>query len=208
VTGRFAETASRDALQVAISDLAGERPVRIEADILNSSLCLIDAAFNKSKSGGFDVRLGFGKRLGENSTGIYIVGDNPVIDVAMPELIQSGYLYVSVVDVKGVVFHMLPNRTRRDNAIETLKSEAKDGFVRVAYSISEATENGRLAFTVDDSVLGKSRVIVLYSDQPLFGELRPTSESTESYVEALEAVSVKGELSVRSVDTGLITTKR
>ena len=208
VTGRFAETASRDALQVAISDLAGERPVRIEADILNSPLCLIDAAFNKSKSGGFDVRLGFGKRLGENSTGIYIVGDNPVIDVAMPELIQSGYLYVSVVDVKGVVFHMLPNRTRRDNAIETLKSEAKDGFVRVAYSISEATENGRLAFTVDDSVLGKSRVIVLYSDQPLFGELRPTSESTESYVEALEAVSVKGELSVRSVDTGLITTKR
>ena len=126
----------------------------------------------------------------------------------MPELTQSGYLYVSVVDVKGVVFHMLPNRTRRDNAIETLKSEAKDGFVRVAYSISEATENGRLAFTVDDSVLGKSRVIVLYSDQPLFGELRPTSESTESYVEALEAVSVKGELSVRSVDTGLITTKR
>lgn len=208
VTGRFAETASRDRLKSAISDLAGERPVRVEADILNPSLCLIDVALHNSKSNGFNVRFGFGDRSGENETGVYVVGDNPVIDVAMPKLIDTGYLYVSVIDVKGVVYHILPNRTRPKNSIDALKLETRNGFVRAAYSIDEARVNGQIAFTVDDSLLGKSKVVVLYSDKPLFEDLRPTSESTESYVEALKAVEDTGKSTVSSVDSALIITKR
>lgn len=57
--------------------------------------------------------------------------------------------------------------------------------IRVAYSIREAQQNGGLAFRVDDSTLGKSKVLVIHSSAPLFNEMRPTSESATSYSEAL-----------------------
>jgi serine/threonine-protein kinase len=126
----------------------------------------------------------------------------------MPKLIDTGYLYVSVIDVKGVVYHILPNRTRPKNSIDALKLETRNGFVRAAYSIDEARVNGQIAFTVDDSLLGKSKVVVLYTDEPLFEDLRPTSESTESYVEALKAVEETGKSTVSSVDSAFIITKR
>ena len=208
VNGRFAQESTRAALQSAISDLAGDRVVRIEAEILNPALCQIDAALPLARQGGFDVRLGYGDRTGENLSGRYVVGDNPVIDVRLPDSADSGFLWVSVVDVKGVVFHMLPNRTRPDNSIATLRQESEGGFVRIAYGIDEAIENGRLAFNVDDSVLGKTKVIVLHSDRPLFDVMRPTTESATSYTEALEAARETGDLVVRSLDSALLTTEK
>ncbi len=207
VNGRFAQETSRSALQVAISDIAGDRPVRVEGEVLNASLCRIDGVLPKAGPGGFDIRLGYGDREGDNLAGVYQVGENPTIDVQLPDEVTDGYLWVSVVDVQGIVFHLLPNRTRPDNSIAALRSEAEDGFVRVAYGLEEAQASGKLAFTVDGSVLGKSKIIALLSDGPLFDELRPTTESVESYAEALITARDTSGVTVSSLDSALLTTE-
>lgn len=209
VTGRFAADETRAGLRSDIAALAGDRPVRVEGEVLNESLCRIDAMLPKAAPGGFDLRFGFGDRAGQNLARRYEVGDNPVIDVRLPDDVDQGYLRVSVIDVQGVVFHLLPNRVRPDNSIEALRAEAgPDGYVRLAYPLEEAEGTGRLAFTVDGSALGKSKVIVLHTDEPLFDELRPTTESVASYADALAKARREGDLSVNSLDSAILITER
>ena len=208
VNGRFGDAAVRDSLEASLKDVAGDRPVRIEGEVLNSTLCQIDALLPRAAPGGYDVRFGYGDRDAINLSGRYKVGENPTIDIRLPEEPAEGYLWVSVVDVQGIVFHLLPNRTRPDNALSTLRSEAKDGFVRVAYGLEEAQTNGLLAFTIDDSVLGKSKILVLESNQPLFDDLRPTTESAASYADALIDARDTGGLYVNHLDTAILETER
>ncbi|WP_299044406.1 serine/threonine-protein kinase [uncultured Tateyamaria sp.] len=207
VTGRFASAETRTALEGSVAALAGDRPVRIEGEVLNDSLCHIDAVLPRAAPGGYDIRLGFGDRPGENLSGRYVVGDNPTIDVKLPEGETEGFLWVSVVDVKGVVFHLLPNRTRPENSLAALRTEADaDGYIRVAYGLDEA--EGRLAFNVDGSVLGKSKILALHSDGQLFDELRPTTESAASYADALIAARNEGGFAVDSLDSAILTTEQ
>ncbi|MFT5065246.1 MAG: hypothetical protein ACI9TA_000859 [Reinekea sp.] len=208
ITGQFVSEDNKAQLQNAIAQAAGDRPIRIEAEVLNPALCQIDVVLPDARPGGIEVRMSYGDREGENLSGTYRVGENPVIDLILPEDMTDGFIWVSVVDVKGVVFHMLPNRTRPDNSVQTLLGEQDGNLIRVAYSIADATENGRLAFNVDDSVLGKSKVIVLYSDRELFGLMRPTSESTASYAQALQDARDTGALVIRSLDSAILTTAR
>jgi hypothetical protein len=79
--------------------------------------------------------------------------------------------------------------------------------VRVAYGLGEAAaEPGRLAFKVDPT-FGKSVVVVLVTDRPLFGELRPTTESVASFAEALEAVLAAGSVKILSITTQFIDSR-
>jgi len=207
VNGRFGLEVTRTALREAISALAGARVVRVEGEVLNASLCRIDMALPRLGPGGFDIRMGYGSRSGDNLSGRYRVNENPVIDIRLPEAVREGFLWVSIVDVKGVVFHLLPNNLRPGNALADLRAEAEGGWLRVAFALDEAGP-GRLAFTVDDSTLGKSKILALHAQGRLFDELRPTSESVESYAEALAAAVASGRFEVRSIDTGILTTVR
>lgn len=208
IVGQLASDAQRDALATAITAIAGERPTQIETDVLNPALCRIDAVLPSAGPGGFDVRMGFGDRPDANPSGSYRPGDNPVIDVVLPDAVEGGYLQVSVVDVKGVVFHLLPNSKRPDNSIATLRREADGDLIRVAYTLEEARGTNRLAFSVDGSTLGKSKVVVVHSDTPLFSELRPTTESAAGYAKALSDAQQNGELEVNTMDTALLITER
>ena len=78
----------------------------------------------------------------------------------------------------------------------------------MAYDLQEAAQNGRLAFRVDDSTLGKSKVIAILSDTPLFDGLRPTSESASGYAEALQEFAESNEMSIRSLDSRILETAR
>ncbi|MGB5556681.1 MAG: serine/threonine-protein kinase [Paracoccaceae bacterium] len=207
VTGKLANAGSRSNLQTAIADIAGDRPVTVDAEVLSDALCEIETTLPKAPSGGFEVRFGFGDRPDRNTTGLYFVGENPVIDVIVPAEVTSGFLWVSVLDVSGNVFHLLPNLNRADNNVATLRDGRSGTFaVRVAFRQSEATDSSKLAFLVDDSTLGKSKIIVLHSDNDLFDGLRPTTESTASYTQALKDALVTGGLRVRSLDSAILTT--
>ena len=153
---------------------------------------------------------GFGDRPDPNPAARYFVGENPVIDVVIPADVTGGNLWVSIVDVTGSVFHLLPNLNRPENDVVTLRAgQTGEVTVRVAYSLAEATGTPKMAFLVDDSIMGKSKIVVLYAPQPVFDTLRPMSESVESFAAALAGQEVQDTPApLFSIDARILTTEK
>jgi serine/threonine protein kinase len=209
VVGRLADPAARVALYDNLAAIVGDRKLTVDAEVLNPNLCLVEAALPDTGPGGFGVRFSFGDRSEPNPSGRYFVGDNPVIDVTIPADIEEGYLWVSLLDVTGNVYHLLPNIGRPGFDIATLRAGTRgDVPVRVAYSVAEAQGTQKLAFLVDDTTLGKSKILVLHADTPLFDELRPTTESAAGFAEALSKRSSSGGLKGLTTDSAILTTER
>ena len=210
VSGRMASDAQRLKLFDALTAVIGDRTALVDVEILNPQLCAIEAALPRAPSRGFGVIFGFGDRPAPNPAARYFVGENPVIDVVIPADVTSGNLWVSIVDVTGSVFHLLPNLNRPENDVETLR-EGKTGevTVRVAYSLAEATGTPKMAFLVDDSIMGKSKIVVLYAPQPVFDTLRPMSESVESFAAALAGQEAQdAPAPLFSIDARILTTEK
>lgn len=208
VRGTLSSPESRSNLQNAISAIAGDRQVRIDTNILNSTLCLIESVMPKAPSSAIDIAFFQGDQgNAPNPNAEFIVGENPVIDVELPAGTIDGYLSVSVLDVSGNVFHLLPNINRQDNSVAALRNGTEGPMsIRVAYSITEAQSNGGLAFRVDDSTLGKTKILAIHSSEPLFSEMRPTSESALSYSEALLAEDRNPASRIYSLDSRILET--
>lgn len=210
VTGRMAEQGSRVRLFDALKTVVGNRDVLVDVEVLNQNLCKIEQALPRAESAGFGVIFGFGDRGDPNPAARYFVGENPAIDIVIPADVTTGYLWVSIVDVTGSVFHLLPNVNRPNNDIESLR-EGKTGEVllRVAYGIEEAKGTTKMAFLVDDSVLGKSKVVVLHAEEPVFDSLRPISESTDSFAAAVGSQEDGTNMvEVFSIDSRILTTEK
>ncbi|UWQ56380.1 serine/threonine protein kinase [Leisingera caerulea] len=210
ISGRVASTATRLELFDALRALAHERQVVLDVEVLNDSLCVVEQHLPKAPSGGAEVEFAVGGSSVEpNPSGRFFVGENPVIDVVLPGDVTDGYLTVSVLDVSGNVFHLLPNIARPDNAVASLRDGAAgDVPVRVAYSLEESSSGGGIAFKVDDSTLGKSKVLVLHSSEPLFDGMRPTSESAVGFAEALQASYEADSSRIRSLDSRILVTAK
>lgn len=209
VVGRLADPAARVALYDSLAALVGDRKVTVDAEVLNPNLCLVEAALPDTGEGGFGVRFSFGDRTEPNPTGRYFVGENPVIDVTIPAGVEDGYLWVSLLDVTGNVYHLLPNIGRPDFDVAGLRAGATGEVpVRVAYSVAEAQGTPKLAFLVDDATLGKSKILVLHADTPLFDELRPTTESAAGFAKALSERSLAGGLQGLTTDSAILTTEK
>jgi eukaryotic-like serine/threonine-protein kinase len=209
VTGRVAETATRVGLFDALHTVAGARKIILDVEVLNPTLCLIEQNLPNAPASDIKIAYSVGDSGEPNSSGRFFVGENPVIDVVLPADVTEGYLNVSILDVSGNVFHLLPNINRQDNLVSALRA-GQDGTadVRVAYSLAEAASNGRLAFRVDDSTLGKSKVIVLHSAEPLFDVMRPTSESALGFAEALKEHFEANNSSIQSLDSRILVTAK
>lgn len=199
---------SRAALANALSAIIGSRSLDIDVDILNTTLCLIESVLPKAPTSANDVAFFQGDQNNNpNPTGQFLVGENPVIDVEIPAEVTDGFLTVSVLDVSGNVFHLLPNINRPDNSVQNLRDgESGPTSIRVAFSIQESQKTGGLAFRVDDSTLGKSKVLVIHSSAPLFTEMRPTSESATSYSEALLGEDRNMAARIFSLDSRILET--
>lgn len=205
ISGKLADVASQVALNDALTAALGPRTLRIEVEVLNPTLCTVDAALPNAPQGGFDITFGFGDRPDANPTGRYFVGENPVIDVTIPADVTDGYLYVSALDVSGSVFHLLPNLNREDNSIATLRAgRSGPATVRVAHSEADAKASGALAFVVDDTSLGKTRLLIIHAKEPIFDALRPTTESAAGYAQALKSLTAP----VASLDSRILTTAK
>ncbi|MEC7256678.1 MAG: serine/threonine protein kinase, partial [Pseudomonadota bacterium] len=209
ISGRVGETATRVQMFDQLRALAGARKIVLDVEVLNPTLCLIESHLPNAPSGDVGIAYRVGERDEPNPSGRFFVGENPVIDVIIPSDVTDGFLNVSILDVSGNVFHLLPNLNRQDNSVAALRDgQGGEVPVRVAYDLKEAAQNGRLAFRVDDSTLGKSKVIAILSDKPLFDGLRPTSESASGYAEALQEFAESNESSIRSLDSRILETAR
>ncbi|MWD28992.1 protein kinase [Aquicoccus sp. SCR17] len=207
VQGTLSGEDASGALRQALQGVAGPRPVRIDAEVLNPNLCLIENFLPRAPASDISIRFAEGADATLREDGTYVVGENPVIDVMLPEDVTDGYLSVSILDVTGNVFHLLPNRTRPDNSVEALR-DGREGEVpvRVAFDVASSQEDGTLAFQVDDSTLGKSKVVVIHSTAPLFDSLRPTTESASGYAQALRDNQRSDDARITSLDSRILVT--
>ena len=209
VSGTMAVQDSLTGLNTALTALGGTRPIELDqVALLNPAVCLIENFLPVAPPSDIDIAFRYGDRdNAPNPSGDFLVGENPVIDVELPDNVQAGYLSVAVLDVSGNVFHLLPNVSRPDNDIANIRNgDTGPMSVRVAYSIPESGEHGGLAFRVDEDTLGKSKVIVLHSDLPLFTQMRPTTESAAGYAEALRDQDRNAATQILSLDSRILTT--
>ncbi len=208
IRGNVATGSDLDALRQALAPRLGDRDLRLDTTLLNGQLCVVQSLLPDAPQGPMTIVLGYGDKPEPNMSGKYSVGDNPVIDVLAPASIKDGYLWVAIADVTGNLFNVLPNIKRQDNALSSLGT-ISDGMrtIRVAYSTADgAADPAKLSFAVDNT-FGRSLIIALQTDRPLFSQLRPTTESTKSFAEDLHAVIASGQVSILSTTTRLIDTR-
>ena len=206
VTGRMAEPATAVGMTDAIKAMAGDRQVALDVEMLNPALCLIETNLPNAPAAGIDVVYGFADRADPNPSARYFVGEQPVIDVVLPADMVDGFVSVSVLDVSGSVFHLVPNVNRSENDIATLRAGATGPFtIRVIYPKPSA-DGSEIGFTVDASSLGKTKIVIIHSAAPLFAELRPTEESAGGYAEALRRLADAGTVDILSLDSSILTT--
>ena len=210
VQGLLADPETRVRLFDSLTAIAEDRDIVLRVDVLNPALCTVEAHLPDAAPGGFGTVFGFGDRPEENRLGRYFVGENPVIDVVIPATVTDGFLYVSIIDVSGSVFHLLPNILRPDHSIAGLRAgQTGELPLRVAFTTAERQADASiLAFTVDETVLGQSRLITIHTDAPLFDVMRPTTETAESYAIALEEAQNSGRANILSFDSRIFTTER
>ncbi|TCU24638.1 serine/threonine protein kinase [Rhizobium azibense] len=208
VQGDVASSGDLEAIQQALAPRVGDRELRFDATVLSRQLCVVQELLPDTPQGQMTIVLGYGDRSEPNMSGIYTVGDNPVIDVLAPATVDKGYLWVAIADVTGNLFNVLPNIKRPDHAIAKVGT-VSDGMrtIRVAYPTAEgAADPAKLTFAVDNT-FGRTLIIAMQTDRPLFSQLRPTTESTKSFAEDLRAVIAAGHVSILSMTTRLIDTR-
>lgn len=207
IAGTLSGEATRDSLQAALENSTDGRFVVIDADILNPTLCLAENYLPTAPESDIEISFKNGLTGDEVTSGEFVVGDNPVIDVIIPDSVTTGFISVSVLDVSGDVFHLIPNIARPDNSVETLR-QGQSGKValRAAYAMDEPKEEGAIAFTVDGSSLGKSKILVMHSFAPLFRQMRPRAESAVGYTEAL--AEREADQLIESLDTRILSTSQ
>ncbi len=187
VTGDVADTTDIAATQSALEPMIGERDLRMETRVLNDDLCAIRAVLPAARQGAVSIWLGRGASGEPVLTGVYRTGENPVVDIQLPETITGASLWVMVVDNTGKVFNILPNINHTEHIIDTL-GQVENGLrrVRVLWPIEALQQDPkRLAIQVDADNYGKSEVVAILSQDPLFDMRRPRDESVASLAKAL-----------------------
>ena len=206
VTGRLAQAERQVQLFDALTAVAQGRKIDLNIEVLNPALCLIETTLPTARAGAFTFDFGFGDRADPNPSGRYFVGENPVIDLVIPAAVTDGFISVAIIDVSGNVYHLLPNMNRAAHDVAKLRAGAKGDFkLRIAYPVAQNADPSRIAFLIDPTTLGKSKVVVIHSDQPLFTELRPTTESVGGYAAALKKEAEAGTLQIRSISSAILT---
>lgn len=192
VRGDLAAPGEAERVTASLASVVGDRPVTMEAQVLNEDLCAVRALLPPLPTAAMSIRLSEGATAEANLAGVFRVGDNPVVDVDLPASVE-GWLWVILVDNTGEVFNLLPNIALPEHRVTEL-GEVANGLrrIRVLFSTDEfRADSTRLAFRISEEDFGKSEVIALLSREPLFPMRRPRDESVESFAqglrEALEA---------------------
>lgn len=214
VTGAVAQQADIEAIRAALQARIGDRTARLDLAVLNPELCTVQALLPQVPIGPLSIVFGNGATDSDtvtpNMAGVFAVGDHPVVDVLAPGDLAQGYLWVAVADISGKVYNLLPNQARPEQALARLG--ALDGAVRrirVLYPPREtsATDYSRPGVSVD-ATFGKTLVLVLQTDKPLFATLRPIEELVELFAKGLREALDSGGTRVVSVTSRLIDTKQ
>ncbi|MBL1435885.1 MAG: protein kinase [Rhodobacteraceae bacterium] len=183
ISGIVARESDVEVFDLVIGEAAPGHAIDYNLGVLNEPVCEVEAILPAPKNNGMELLYSYGQRAGVVGSKAFREGENPVIDVLLPEE-ANGFLYAFYVDAEGQVFHLIPHLSRQTHTVPPI-GESVDGKrkVRLTYPISEAsTEN--LGFRVV-APFGTNIVVAVLSQRPLFDGLRPRAESVAALQEAL-----------------------
>ena len=210
LAGAFASARDGGALQAAMEAAAGDRKVRIDAIALNDVLCAVHRVLPPVPANGQSIWMGYGDTGKINPSGVFHVGDNPIVEVQLPESVADGYLWVVLInDTGGNVYNLLPNRAQEEHAIARIGTLA-DGIrrVRVIHSIADfKADPDKIAFSVTPTDVGRAEIIALVTKTPLFAVRRPRDESVASFAEALAEIAKNEPENILSIATRLLDSR-
>lgn len=188
--GDVAEQASLDRVVQAMTPLIGERPIIQEVRVLNAQLCAIRSVLNGVPTDVVSITMSNGETGERNLSGVFTTGQNPVVDVVIPDRFAQGALWVLAINPDGSVFNVVPNIYNEEFRIDALaNAEAGLHRIRVLHSIEAFSQNNQvLAFRIQEGEYGKSEIVAILSRESLFDGRRPTTESVGSVVQALTEV--------------------
>ena len=190
VTGNVAQDATSAKIAAQLAEIAGDRTLDVATTTLNADLCAVRKVLPDVPDDALSIWMGNGDTGQANPTGVYHVGQNPLVEVQAPATLTEGSLWVAVVDNTGKVFNVLPNiNLEEHDLIDSGIVENGVRRIRVLNSIDDFKKDNRLlAMQVSDGNFGKSEIVAILSRNDLFRIRRPRDESIASFAEALAAI--------------------
>ena len=210
IKGNVAEAGDKARIESALGAVIGSRSLDVDVTVLNSDICAIRDVLPLERTGDMSIRLANGRDGSANLTGVFRTGENPVVDVLVPSTRRNAFLWVMVVDNTGKVFHVLPNINETELRIEALGIiEGGLRKITVLHPRSAlALDPKKLVVEVISGSYGKSEVIAVLSQRPLFDGRRPRDESVISVKEALTEALAGRETEIISIATRIIDSRQ
>jgi eukaryotic-like serine/threonine-protein kinase len=190
VTGSAESSDLVRGLEAALIPLIGDRTLRFSMQTLNPQVCAIRRVLPPLPNNALSIWMGHGSSGEANLTGVFHVGDTPVVDILIPATIPEGRLWVMAVDTTGTIFNLLPNVNQGETDITRLGS-VDNGMRRVRVLFSKAEkklDTSLLAMEVTSDDFGKSEIIAFLTVDEMFEVRRARDESIASLVEDLEKI--------------------
>ncbi|MEL6682856.1 MAG: hypothetical protein AAFQ09_09450, partial [Pseudomonadota bacterium] len=188
ITGNIADPNTQSAIEDTLAPIVGDRAVAFSTQILSPGHCMIRQRLADVPNDVGSLALSDGDTGARNLSGVFRVGQNPVIDLLLPGDLGDGAIWAFFVDAKEKVSGVIPN-VIDDRVLVSQRSDLQDGLhrVRILHTVAEFLEDNRhLATRVTSESLGKSEVFVILSQNPLFEVSRPRSESPGAIVQAID----------------------
>jgi serine/threonine protein kinase len=209
VFGYGAGPEARGKVEAALAAVIGDRRSEVTLTELNPPVCAVRAELPDRSANDISLWFGQGATGETNLSGVFHEGDNPVIEVLAPEGLKGLRLTVFSVEENGDVTSLMPNVFQEENLIDPL-GKIENGLRRITIAHSmfeEGVTERRLAFRVAGPTFGKSGIIAVLSRQPLFDLRRPTAESVEGLVKALQDAGADDSDVIVGVATRLLETR-
>ncbi len=183
VSGIVARESDVDVFDLVLGEAAPGRGIDYNIGVLNPPVCEIESMLPPPEDNGMEILYSYGQKEGEVGAKPFREGENPVIDVLLPQA-ATGFLYAFYVDAEGQVFHLIPHLSRQTHTLPPIGEPVGDKMrVRLTYPVSEASTE-KLGFRVV-APFGTNIVVAVLSPRPLFDGLRPRAESIAALQEAL-----------------------
>jgi hypothetical protein len=209
VSGATEAATAAEAIRARLEPAIGDRGLAIETTALNPDLCAVRRVLPALPSSDLSVWLGDGATGQANLSGVYHVGENPIVEIHAPAGLTEASLWVVLVDNTGKVFNLLPNINAEAQDMAAL-GRIENGVrrIRVLHSIDELRADGKLlAMRISDGDFGKSEIIAILSRRNLFDIRRPRDESVASFAEALAAIQTEAPGNILAVASRLLDSR-
>lgn len=204
--GYVATPSDETGIAQGLQGLVGSREVVTDFSVLNPDLCAIREVLPATQLGAMSIWFGEGPSLDVNLTGVFKIGENPVVDIFVPADQEDAFLWVIAVENTGNVINILPNINDTEQRIGAL-GEIEGGVRRVRVLHPRGTRNKAVS-NLKEGDDGKSEIVAFLSKKPLFDIRRPHDESTTSAKEALTEALQSSENDLISIATRIIDVRR